>query len=56
MKVIAKVDPFTYAVHAFKELLLKNTGVLAISGDLIYLALFAVLMMFLATSLFRRTL
>ena len=26
MQVIAVVDPFTYAVHAFKSLLLKNTG------------------------------
>ena len=28
MKAIAAVDPFTYAVHGFKELLLKNTGLL----------------------------
>ena len=26
MRAIAAVDPFTYAVHAFKSLLLKNTG------------------------------
>ena len=26
MQVIAAVDPFTYAVHAFKSLLLKNTN------------------------------
>ncbi len=26
MQVIAVADPFTYAVHAFKSLLLKNTG------------------------------
>ncbi len=34
MQVIAAVDPFTYAVHAFKSLLLKNTGFGAIGGDL----------------------
>ena len=34
MKVIAAVDPFTYAVHAFKSLLLKNTGFGAITFDL----------------------
>ena len=34
MQVIAVVDPFTYAVHAFKSLLLKNTGFEAIGGDL----------------------
>jgi ABC-2 type transport system permease protein len=56
MKVIAKVDPFTYAVHAFKTLLLKNTPLVAIAGDLTYLALFAVLSMLLATWLFQRTL
>ena len=30
MRAIAVVDPFTYAVHAFKSLLLKNTGLAAI--------------------------
>ena len=41
MQVIAKVDPFTYAVHAFKCLLLKNTGFGAIAGDLAYLVVFS---------------
>jgi ABC-2 type transport system permease protein len=54
--VISIVDPFTYAVHAFKTLLLKNTGLVAIAGDLTYLFVFTVLMMLLATALFRRTL
>jgi ABC-2 type transport system permease protein len=56
MKVIANVDPFTYAVHAFKSLLLKNTPLVAIAGDLTYLAVFAVLSMLFATWLFPRTL
>jgi ABC-2 type transport system permease protein len=56
MKVISTADPFTYAVHAFKTLLLKNTGLLAIAGDLTYLLAIAVVMMVLATLLFRRTL
>ena len=56
MKVISSVDPFTYAVHAFKALLLKNTPLVAIAGDLTYLALFAVLSMLFATWLFPRTL
>ena len=56
MQVIAKVDPFTYAVHAFKCLLLKNTGFSAISGDLAYLAIFATVAMTLATLLFKRSL
>ena len=37
MQVIAVVDPFTYSVHAFKSLLLKNTGFDAIAGDVAYL-------------------
>jgi ABC-2 type transport system permease protein len=56
MRAIAAVDPFTYAVHAFKSLLLKNTGVGAILGDLGYLVLFSVVTMTVATLLFRRTL
>jgi ABC-2 type transport system permease protein len=56
MRVMAKFDPFTYAVHAFKSLLLKNTPLVAIAGDLTYLALFALASMLLATWLFQRTL
>ncbi len=56
MKVIATVDPFTYAVHAFKNLLLKNTSLAAIMPDLVVLWVFTVVTMFLATALFRRTL
>ncbi len=56
MRGIAAVDPFTYAVHAFKALLLKDTGFIAIAGDLAYLAIFAVAAMTVATLLFRRTL
>jgi ABC-2 type transport system permease protein len=56
MQAIAVVDPFTYSVHAFKCLLLKNTGFDAIVWDLVYLIGFAVVAMALATRLFRRTL
>jgi ABC-2 type transport system permease protein len=56
MKVIAAVDPFTYAVHAFKSLLLKNTGFAAIAGDVLFLVVFSVITMTAATLLFRRTL
>jgi ABC-2 type transport system permease protein len=56
MKAIAAVDPFTYAVHGFKELLLKNTGMAAISGDLLFLSVFTILTMAAATALFKRTL
>jgi ABC-2 type transport system permease protein len=56
MKVIAVADPFTYAVHAFKSLLLKNTGLGAIAYDLGFLVVFSFLAMTLATRLFKRTL
>lgn len=56
MKVITVIDPFTYAVHGFKNLVLKNTGLLAIAPDLAFLLGFTVLAMSAATLLFRRTL
>ena len=56
MQVIAKVDPFTYAVHAFKSMLLKNTGLGAVSFDIIYLVGFSIVCMTAATALFKRTL
>ena len=56
MKAIAAVDPFTYAVHAFKSLLLKNTGFGAITYDLAFLLIFSLVAMTSATLLFKRTL
>ncbi len=56
MKAIAVVDPFTYAVHGFKQLILKNTSLMAISTDLAFLFIFSLLAMTLATLLFKRTL
>ena len=56
MQVIAVMDPFTYAVHALKSLLLKNTGFGAITGDLLYLSIFSVVALSAATFLFKRTL
>ena len=45
MQAIAVADPFTYAVHAFKSLLLKNTGFEAIGYDLAFLLIFSVVAM-----------
>ena len=56
MQVIAVADPFTYAVHAFKSLLLKNTGFEAISYDLMFLMIFSVVSLSAATALFKRSL
>jgi ABC-2 type transport system permease protein len=56
MQILAVADPFTYAVHAFKCLLLKNTGLGAITPDLLYLLGFSAVAMTIATLLFKRTL
>ena len=56
LRAIAKVDPFTYAVHGFKSLLLKETGLSAIIPDIIYLSIFALITLALAVPLFKRTL
>ncbi|PYY10248.1 MAG: ABC transporter permease [Acidobacteria bacterium] len=56
LRVIAKGDPFTYAVHGFKALLLKETGLAAIWPDMIYLSIFAVVTFSIAVPLFKRTL
>jgi len=56
MRAIAVVDPFTYAVHALKSVLLRNAGFAAIGFDLLLLGLFAVGTMAAATFLFRREL
>jgi ABC-2 type transport system permease protein len=56
LQAIAKVDPFTYAVHGFKALLLKESGLVAIVPDMLYLSIFAVVTLALAVPLFKRTL
>jgi ABC-2 type transport system permease protein len=55
LRAIAKVDPFTYAVHGFKSLLLKEAGLSAIVPDMLYLSIFAVVTLALAVPLFKRT-
>jgi ABC-2 type transport system permease protein len=56
LRAIAKADPFTYAVHGFKSLLLKETGLSPIWPDMLYLTLFAIITLSIATPLFKRTL
>jgi len=56
MKAMTTINPFTYAVHGFKEVLLKNTGLGAVGYDLLFLVGFTAVTMGLATWLFRRTL
>lgn len=56
LRTISIADPFTYAVHAFRSLLLKQTSLAAIGTDLWALGLTCVLMLAGATLLFQRTL
>jgi ABC-2 type transport system permease protein len=56
LQAIARIDPFTFAVHGFKALLLKESGFAAIWPDVMYLSIFAVVTIGLAVPLFKRTL
>lgn len=56
LRAIAFVDPFTYSVHGFQALLLKDAGFVAIRSDLAYLTIAAAAMITIATALFKRTL
>jgi len=56
LRAVAKADPFTYAVHGFKSLLLKEASLSAIVPDMIYLSLFACVTLGIAIPLFKRTL
>ena len=56
LRGIASGDPFTFDVNGFKSLLLKEIGVMAVWPDLVYLSLFAIVALGIATPLFKRTL
>jgi ABC-2 type transport system permease protein len=56
LRAIASVDPFTFAVHGFKSLLLKETGLVAIWPDILFLSVFAMVTFSIAVPLFKRTL
>jgi len=56
LRAIAVVDPFTFAVHGFKSLLLKETGLGAIWPDMLFLSAFAIVTFSIAVPLFKRAL
>ena len=56
LRAIAVVDPFTYAVHGFKAVLIKDGGFAAIQSDIYFLFGFGIVSLLLATPLFKRTL
>jgi ABC-2 type transport system permease protein len=56
LQAISVVDPFTYCVHGFKAVLLKDGGFVAIQYDLLFLFAFGIGTLLIATPLFKRTL
>ena len=54
LRWISVVDPFTYAVHALKNLLLKNTGFQGIYFDVAVLLGFSMLLISVSILLFKR--
>jgi ABC-2 type transport system permease protein len=56
LRWLSDCDPFTYAVHGFRTLLLKDVGITAITHDIFALTLTSALMLAGSALLFRRTL
>jgi ABC-2 type transport system permease protein len=56
LRAIAIVDPFTYAVHGLKAILIKDGGWAAIQSDILFLFAFGIVSLAIATPLFKRTL
>ena len=56
LQAISVIDPFTYCVHGFKAIFLKDGGFVAIQYDLLFLFAFGIGTLLLATPLFKRTL
>jgi len=56
LRALSIVDPFTYAIHGFKSIILKDGGFVAIQFDLIFLFVFGMGTLLIATPLFKRTL
>jgi len=54
LRWMSYVDPFTYTVHALKNLLLKNTGIAGIYSDLLVLCGFALAFILASIALFKR--
>ncbi len=56
LRWISFVDPFTYTVHALRNLTLKNTGIEGIYRDVLILLCFAAVMIAGSMALFKRQL
>ena len=56
LRWVTVIDPFTYAVHGLRVLLLKGATIRVVFPDVMFLALFAAAMFAGSVKLFRRTL
>jgi ABC-2 type transport system permease protein len=56
LQMLAKVDPFTYAVHGFRSLLLKDVGPTAVAADVAILSALSMVCFSGVLLLFRRRL
>jgi len=56
LRWISVVDPFTYTVHALRNLTIKNTGIEGIYMDVILLSSFSLVMIVSSIALFKRQL
>jgi len=56
LRWISIVDPFTYTVHALRNLLLKNTGIAGIYQDVLVLLGFSIVFISTCIALFKRQL
>jgi ABC-2 type transporter len=54
LRWISYIDPFTYAVHALKALLLKDAGFQAIYPDVLILKGFSIVLVSLSVAFFKR--
>jgi len=56
LQMVARVDPFTYAVHGFRSLLLKDVGPAAVLGDVAVLSALSMVCLAGVLAVFRRRL
>jgi ABC-2 type transport system permease protein len=54
LRWLSVIDPFTYTVHALRNLTVKNTGIEGIYKDVIVLTCFAIAMIATSIALFKR--
>ena len=56
LRSLSVIDPFTYAIHGLKSVILKDGGFVSIQFDLVFLFIFGFGTLLIATPLFKRTL